>query len=402
MLSNRVVITGLGVLSVAGENISAFKQNIFSGTPLFRKPERHSPDFEVVVGELLPEFVPEKTSDLYDSMTGRLALAAARECVYDAVSRGSKKPDGMILGTSAGGQANNESFVFSLLSNKKLPEFDFHRHGVVASPTRMVAEELDICGPVMTLSTACTSSANAIAMGAEWIRRGRCSIVLVGGADDLCATTVCGFHSLLLTGAEPCRPFGEDRPGMTLGEGAAFLMLESMEEVNKQDRNYYGELLGYGLSVDAYHLTAPSEGGVGAQKAMKKALSRADLKVSDVHWINAHGTGTEMNDRSESQAINSLFGTRVPVSSLKGLLGHTLGGAGAIEAVVSLLALKSKRAPENYFSDKAAKDCPVSLVPKGGAELHGNAVVLSNSFGFGGSNCTLIFGEASSDRKIAQ
>lgn len=330
-------------------------------------------------------------------MAGRFALMAARECLDDSTIGAPDRGDGLILGTSTGGQRNNEDFVFTVKSGNRPPNHHFHRQGVVAAPARLVARELNIQGPVSTISTACTSSANAIALGALWIRQKRCRRVFVGGSDDLCMTTLAGFHTLMLTGEHPCRPFAENRPGMTLGEGSAFLLLESGDEVEREGRTAHAELRGWGLSADAYHLTAPREGGLGAIAAMGMALDQAGLETSDVHWINAHGTGTELNDAMESQAINTLFGEHVPVSSNKGLFGHALGAAGVLEAVVSILAIRHRLAPPNFRNAIAGPDCPIRLVPADGLALPAHPTVLSNSFGFGGSNCALIFGDCSGE-----
>ncbi|MBN2382827.1 beta-ketoacyl-[acyl-carrier-protein] synthase family protein [bacterium] len=386
-----VVITGLGCISVAGKNVSELKQILFHPRPLFTKPERVSLAFDIVAGEIPADWYAGELNTAYDTIAGRMSLLAARECLADAHSRGAGEPEALIVGSSAAGQEHNEKFVFGLLGNGPVPDHDFHKRGVVATSTRLLAQQLDIRGGLLTISTACTSSANSLALGAAWIETGRYDRVLVGGCDDICATTLSGFHALFLTGALPCRPFGQDRPGMTLGDGAAFLMLEAAECCLSAGRTWHAELVGYGLSVDAHHLTAPSEGGSGAVRAMKQALDKAGLRPEAINWINAHGTGTELNDRSESEAIHSLFPEATPVSSNKGLFGHTLGAAGALEAIVTIIALQSGRAPENYFQEIPGPDCPIRLVPPGGMVLPEQAHVLSNSFGFGGSNCSLLF-----------
>jgi 3-oxoacyl-(acyl-carrier-protein) synthase len=200
-----------------------------------------------------------------------------------------------------------------------------------------------------------------------------------------------GFHILKLTGAERARPFGQNRPGLSLGEGAAFLILEPKEKVSRENRRYYAELIGYGMTSDAYHMTAPSENGEGAVEVMKRSLEMAKLKPGEIDFINAHGTGTVMNDRTEATAIRSVFGENTPVASVKGLLGHTLGAAGAIEAVASIYSILKQKAFENFNSYQKGEDCDVNLVPRGGKTLKKAPVVLSNSFAFGGNNCTLIF-----------
>ncbi|MFC1853239.1 beta-ketoacyl-[acyl-carrier-protein] synthase family protein [candidate division CSSED10-310 bacterium] len=388
----RVVVTGLGALSVAGQTVFELERTLYQPQFLFTTPSRFTLDFDIIAGEIQESWISDPILSDLETVGGRMSLRAATESIEDALQSGGSPPQALILGTSAGGQVHNEQFVFAHHAQQELPLFNFHKQGVVAAPARYVAEGLNIEGSVMTISTACTSSANAIALGAMWIEQGRYERVLVGGCDDLCATTLAGFHSLLLTGGQPCRPFGQNRPGMTIGEGAAFLCLECLEKVRSSDRPYYGELLGYGLSADAYHITAPSEGGAGAILAMQKALHKADLEPQDINWVNAHGTGTTLNDQVESHAITTTFEFDVPVSSNKALFGHTLGAAGALEAIVSLIAIRQKRAPENYLVSEPGDDCQVNLVPPGGIDLPAHPVIMSNSFGFGGSNCTLIFG----------
>lgn len=393
-MPRKIIVKGLGAICAAGASSSDLEKLLFQPHSLFHAPKRFDLDIDVVVAETKEEWLKSVPYSANESMTGKLAYLAAKECLEDSQENGAKPPQACILGTSAGGQGNNESFFFSLLGKEKLHEFDFHKQGVVASPIRQLANSLDIKGEMLTISTACTSSAISIAIASQWIADGKYDSVLVGGADELCATTISGFHSLLLTTGEACKPFGPSRPGMTLGEGAGFLLLEvDNNSANSKKDNYWGEILGYGMSSDAYHLTAPSIGGAGAILTMKKALKKANLTPSQINWINAHGTGTDMNDRAEAEAINSIFGLSVPVSSNKGLFGHTLGGAGAIEAVVSFLSIKNKLAPENFFSYELGEDCNINIVPKNGIALTSNPKILSNSFGFGGSNCSLIFGK---------
>lgn len=268
----------------------------------------------------------------------------------------------------------------------------------MAAPTRLVARDLDLCGPVQTVSTACTSSANAIALAAAWIRSGLARRVLAGGGDALCHTTIASFRALELTGPEMCTPFGPNRPGLTLGEGAGFLMLERLDDVLAAGREPLAELLGAGIGSDAHHMTAPPEDGAGAELAMRRALADAGLEPSAVNHVNAHGTGTRLNDAAEATAVERVFGGNVPVMSCKGLLGHTLGGAGGLEAVAAVLAAGQRRAFENLGTDRPDRDCPVSLVGSGGLALPERTVVLSNSFAFGGNNCALLLGHVGGGR----
>ncbi|MDH5680287.1 MAG: beta-ketoacyl-[acyl-carrier-protein] synthase family protein [Spirochaetota bacterium] len=387
-----IAITGLGIVSSVASDINAFLRAIRDvRTPNFTKSIRIDLDIDIIVAEAADSCFTEPKNRLFDNPTSRLLLTAARECFNDFLQSGGQKPDALIVGTSTGGQKVCEDFVFSYMSGQNDISLNYRAQGTMASPTRLIASELEIEGRVNTVSTACTSSANAIALGCSMIDSGRASAVLTGGGDALCATTMSGFHILGLTGHKPCRPFGPNRPGMTLGDGAAFLMLEPLENVLADARPYYAEIMSYGYSSDAFSMTSPSENGEGAYNAMKSALIKAHIEPELVDYINAHGTGTIHNDRSEALAIQHLFGDK-KVSSLKGLLGHTLAGAGAIEAVASVLAVREMMAWENFNSYECDKDCPVNLVPEGGFEFKENPLVLSNSFAFGGNNCSLLFG----------
>lgn len=390
-MKKRIAITGIGAVTTAGLDVPALFRALQQGKRVFGKSERHDLAFDVTVGEVENSgFARHRHPDL-DSPTGQLCLTAARECQLDALHRGSGRPEGLALGTSTGGQSMNEQALFALQNGTPPSPFSYRRQGCMGAPSRLVGRDLDIQGPIQTISTACTSSANAIAVGAMWIENGRANRVLAGGGDALCYTTLSSFHILELTGPSPCTPFGENRPGMTLGEGAGFLMLEPMDTVLAEGREPLAELAGYGFSSDAHHMTAPPEDGRGAEMAIRRALASANMQPANVHHINAHGTGTRLNDAAEAAAISRLFAPELPVMSCKGLIGHTLGGAGGIEAVISVISLMHRQAFENLGAETPGADCPLKLVSKGGAPLADDAVVLSNSFAFGGNNCALIF-----------
>ncbi len=391
-----VAITGIGVTTSAGTN----RQDFFNALerpcqPSFNKTSLDHLDIDVLVGEADEEAFTKPVDPNFDSPTNRLCLTAGKECLDDYHNRGAEKGlDGLILGTSTAAQYCCEEFMFSALAGNT-PKAVNHRAIVAFGSTlRLLSSELNVRGRVLSISTACTSSGNAIAIGASLIQRGICKRVMVGGGDALCATTLSSFHILGLTGPNLCKPFGPNRPGMTLGDGAAFLVLEPLETVIEENRYYYTELLGYAMGSDAYSMTSPREKGEGAVEVMKLALEMANLTVQDIDFINAHGTGTLYNDRSEAIAINSLFGETTPVASLKGLVGHTLGGAGAVESVASIYSILNKKAWPNFNSYETDKDCSIRLVTENSLQLSNHPIILSNSFAFGGSNCCLIFGDA--------
>jgi 3-oxoacyl-[acyl-carrier-protein] synthase-1 len=315
-----------------------------------------------------------------------LSLNAARQAIDS--SGWSDKPalrSGCIQATTVGGMDYNERYYKSLLkgvNTELLTVLDS------ADSTEKVAEYFGIRHYVTTISTACSSSANAIMLGARLIRNNQLARVLVGGTDALTKFTLNGFHSLEILSPTGCRPFDSGRNGLTIGEGAAALVLES--EYTADPRRILCEISGYTNVNEAYHQTASSADGSGAWLAMTGALDVAALNANEIGYINAHGTGTEINDLSEGRAIDRLFDNALPsVSSTKAFTGHTLGAAGAVEAVFSVLALKDQVAwaglnITGYMPELRFK--PVSKVTHRPIRH-----VMSNSFGFGGNNTSLIF-----------
>lgn len=392
----KVVITGIGIVTSAGKDVKEFFEAMASPKfENFTNKPRIKLNIDISVYQADEEcFNIENADSDFEHPTGLICIKSARECIEDYTKKGGKtKPDALVLGTSTGGQYKSEEFLFSTLDpNSETKEINFLKQGGIFASTRAVANDINLEGKVITVSTACTSSANAIAMGASLIERGDHKCVIAGGGDALCATTMAGFHILKLTGLDRCTPFGQDRPGLSLGDGAGFLMLEDKDEVIKQNRKYYAEILGYGMNSDAYHMTAPSENGEGIISVVNQALEKAELTPNDIDFINAHGTGTQLNDKTEAYAIKQLFGD-IPTASVKGLVGHTLGGAGAVEAVATIYSILNNRAFENFGNDKAGDDCSdINLVPKGGLKIKDSPIIISNSFAFGGNNCSLIFG----------
>jgi len=249
--------------------------------------------------------------------------------------------------------------------------------------TDYVRRALGLEGPAMTVSTACSSSAKVFASAARYIEAGVVDAAVVGGVDSLCLTTMHGFTSLQLVSDEPCRPFDAARKGMSIGEAAGFALLENVQPQGIR-------LLGYGESSDAYHMSTPQPEGEGALGAMRQALSRAGLQPADIDYVNAHGTATPANDRAEDRALVRLFGKRVPVSSTKGFTGHTLGAAGILEAIVCFLTLEHGFVPATLNSS-AVEPGLESMILLENRPVRARRA-LSNSFGFGGSNCSLVFG----------
>ena len=292
---------------------------------------------------------------------------------------------GFISGTTVGGMSRTE-----LAYDKTIPGNIIDTHDCGESTNR-IASILGISGYSATISTACSSSANSIMLSARMIQNELLDKAIAGGTDSLSRFTLNGFNSLMILDKDHCKPFDAERRGINLGEGAAYLVLETEESLVKSNRKPLCELKGWANANDAYHQTASSPDGNGAYLAISKAITKSGLNPEDIDYINAHGTGTDNNDLSEGIAIERIFGNKVPpISSTKPLTGHTLGASGAIEAVLSVLAIKNKLIyPNLNFKTKIPE---LTFTPN--IELRTNAIVrnvLSNSFGFGGNNTSLIF-----------
>jgi 3-oxoacyl-[acyl-carrier-protein] synthase-1 len=335
--------------------------------------------------------VPSKLAG-FDCRNNRAAeLGLAQDGFVDAVEASKREHGadriGVFIGTSTAGILHTELAYRRRdpASGALPPDFDYRRTHNTFSAAEYVRERLGLKGPCAAISTACSSSAKAFASAARLMDAGLIDAAVVGGVDTLCLTTLYGFNSLELLSTEPCRPYDAERAGISIGEAAAFFLLE---------RAPRGEvaLLGFGESSDAHHMSSPHPEGLGAQRAMKEALDRAGISAGDVDYVNLHGTGTQSNDASEDRAVVTLFGDRVPVNSTKGMTGHTLGAAGAVEAVVSALAIEERLIP----ASPGTRAIDPELRARYERSARGERIdrVLSNSFGFGGSNCSLVFGRA--------
>ena len=375
MNSIRVFVTSLGIISPLGhcvpDTLDAIKKAIIGITPLtlFQTPTNQP----LPVGEIKQfpgtEEIPR---------THALALMAAKEALKNADGI----PDAIVIGVTTGGLPTTEE----LLKNNVLdPQcYKYHANGSVAE---YLARQLKCHGPVITVSTACSSSMVALKVALEMLRCNKAKRILVGGVDALCRLTYYGFHSLQLVDPIGARPFDRDRRGMTVAEGAAMLFLTASET---QPVNALAELLAVGLSCDAYHPAAPHPNGDGALKAMQNACTEAGISVSDIDYINLHGTGTIDNDLSEAKAIHSLFGKQPlpPLSSIKGACGHSLGAAGAMATAITVLSIAEGIIPAN--TGFHTPDPALNMHPVHEPVYKNITVALSNAFGFGGNNASLV------------
>ncbi len=333
----------------------------------------------------------------FDCRNNRLAELALRQdgfldSVGEATGRWGAKRIGVFIGTSTAGILQTELAyrVRDRITGALPAEFEYGATHNSFSAADYLRRRLQLRGPAVAVSCACASSAKVFGSARRMIEAGLIDAAVVGGVDSLCLTTLYGFRSLQLTSPLPCRPFDAARDGISIGEAAAFALLE--RPVDDMDRDTV-LLLGVGESSDAHHMSAPHPEGHGARRAMQAALAAATLDAGAIDYINLHGTGTPSNDRSESQAVTSVFGPTTPSSSTKGATGHALGAAGALEAVISALALQNGLLPGGVPTTRIDPTLTAHYLRENRrANL---SHVLSNSFGFGGANCSLVFGRAS-------
>lgn len=388
-LSTRIAVTGAGIICSIGRNKSEVWQSIVDARAGIAKLTRFP-------GETFPtDIAAEVERDLGVaakrlSRTDLLAVVAAREALEQA---GDVPLERAIVstGTSTGGLLEGEEYYFERRKRgrRRAPASRVLQQPTSA-PSDAVARVFNLGGGVVSNATACASAGAAIGIAADFLRSRHADVAIAGGSDALCRLTYSGFNVLQAVDPEPCSPFGATRKGITLGEGAGYLVLERWEDAVARGATIVAELTGYGASCDAHHPTAPVEDGRGAEAAMRGALGEARLAPAMVDYVNAHGTGTLLNDSAETKAIIAALGTGVPVSSSKSYFGHTLGASGAVEAVVTVLALQHQIAPPTLRLKAAADDCPLDYVADVPRPM-AMANALSNTFGFGGSNVSLAF-----------
>lgn len=317
------------------------------------------------------------------------------EAVRSAASRHGADRIGVFIGTSTSGILQTEiAYRRRDPRDGALPaDFDYRHTHNTFSVAEYVRARLGLRGPCAAISTACSSSAKAFASAARMMQAGAIDAAVVGGVDTLCLTTLYGFSSLELLSRSPCRPYDAERDGISIGEAAAFFLLERPPPERPSDAVW---LLGTGESSDAWHMSTPHPEGRGALAAMRAALAAAGLEPGAIDYVNLHGTGTRSNDASEDKAMTALFGTSVACNSTKGMTGHALGAAGAVEAMVCLLAIRDGRVPPSAGTRRVDPQLHARYDIEGGSRPVERA--MSNSFGFGGSNCSLVFGRASRPR----
>jgi 3-oxoacyl-[acyl-carrier-protein] synthase II len=404
MEESRVVITGLGTVNAIAKSAPEFSRALQAGRcGIGTVTVFDTAEFRTHTGGQLPAFAPrEMIPRAYSlkrmSRADCMAMAAAVEALDDAgllsAPERLRSAMGVVIGGGAGGMLECEAVYRDYLLGGRGVAYSRFASFCCASSADQIASQLGLRGPKTTFMTACSSGATAIGCGRDLIQTHMAPVVVCGGTEPLCRLTYAAFNALQAVDPEYCKPFDKNRQGLSLGEGAGIMVLEALPHARRRGARIYAELLGYGVSCDAYHMTAPDPEGAGAVLAMRRALEDAGVSADAVDYINAHGTATPANDSMETKAIKTVFGGRahqVPISSTKSMIGHTLGAAGAIEAVASVLAIHQRFIPPTIHRTTPDPQCDLDFVTEG-ARSADLGIVLSNSFAFGGNNTAVVFG----------
>lgn len=417
MARRRVVVTGMGVICPTGNSVAEAWRNAAKGVtgigPITRFDTSHLDNhFGGEVKNFDPiDFLGRREARRTDRVT-QMALYATEQALQDSgleISEANRYDIGVVVGTGIGGiatiYASTAAFlergaksVSPLLVPMMLPD----------APSGKISMTYNVRGPNFAISTACATGNNCIGEATEIIRSGRAQAVIAGSAEAaLEAITVASFNNMTAISrrndapARASRPFDIDRDGFVVAEGAAMLVLEDLEHAQARGAHIYAEILGYGHTSDAYHVTAPLENGEGAAEAIRRALSDASLDPQDIDYINAHGTSTPLNDVSETVAIKNALGEQayeIPISSTKSVTGHMMGAAGSTEAVFTIKAMQDNWIPPTVNLDNQDPACDLNYTPHEG-KSHDIQYAMSNSFGFGGHNAVLVLGRFSTNGK---
>lgn len=392
-----IVVSGLGVVSPYGAGVKSFWTGLVAGTCAIKPITLIDTEGfrSRIAAEVPAEAVAALGVSRRRSRADRLALAAAREALADAGLEGpARRRSALLIGAVGGGMLEGEDWYWAETRGRSSGSMRALRSILPLSHAETLGWRLGLTGPKETVVMACASGAASIALGADLVRAGVTPSALVGGVDALTHICFMGFNALKLLDPTPCRPFDRDRRGMSIGEAAAFLVIEDADHCRARGGRAHARLVGYGMTTDAYHVTAPHPEGEGMIHAMEQALADAGLAPSAVGYVNAHGTGTPQNDRAEALALRRVFGDGgVLVSSTKSLVGHTMAAAGSVEAAATILALQHGLLPPTANLEHVDPEMPFDCLP-GTARPADVGVALSNSFGFGGQNVSLLFEKA--------
>src|SRR5262245_12584057 len=389
-----IVVTGVGLVTSVGVGADATWEAMLAGREgVSEIPYFDTTAYKVHRGHVIRD-VPLATTP------HELACMAASEAVRDAgldIGRIGSERVGVVVGTLGG---DLKTFEAALRTAPQHKERAFTpavaRTYPLSSILAALADRLGTGGPHLVSVNACSSGNHALAAGCDLVRSGEVDAMVVGGVDVFAQTEFTYFHNLRSLAPDHCQPFDRNRRGLMIGEGAGMLVIEPLERAARRGAAVYAEVKGYGLSADGFHVTSPEPSGAGAIRAMQAALRAAALSPDDIDYVSAHGTGTPANDRAEAVALRAVFGdraSRLPVSSVKSMIGHSMGAASAIESVVCCLALRDGVVPPTINYETPDPDCPVDCVPNEARSLALRAV-MNNSFAFGGNNAVVVFTKA--------
>jgi 3-oxoacyl-[acyl-carrier-protein] synthase II len=403
-----VVVTGLGCISPLGNNVNKTWENLVNGVSAAGPVTRFdTTEYRTKIAAEIKDFDPReffgnKEARRMDRFA-QYGLIASQEAVENSnlvINDGNRDRIGAVIGSGIGGLATIQKQLDTLVNRgpSRVNPF-FIPMSLNDSVGASVAIQFGIRGPNFSIVTACATGTNAVGEAAEVIRRGQADVMLAGGSEaaiiESAFAGMCSMKAMTTRNEEPklaSRPFDKDRGGFLMGEGSAVLILESLEHAEARGANILAEVVGYGSTNDAFHITAPSEGGIGAIKCMEMALANANLKPEQIGYINAHGTSTQLNDKTETMAIKKVFGSLAydtPVSSTKSMVGHLMGASGALEAVFLVKVLQDSILPPTINYTTPDPDCDLDYVPNQSRKKE-TQYVMSNSFGFGGHNATII------------
>ena len=386
----RVVVTGLGAVTPLGLGVKAYWSGLASGTCALRPlTVIETESFRCRIGGEVPEAVG---GSWRRTRADRLAIAAADEALADAgLGEPERQGAALVVGAVGGGMLEAEAWYWAASRGRRARALPAVRSMLPCAHADTLAARFRLGGPRHTVVTACSSGAVALAEAAALIEAGVAETALAGGVDSITRICFMGFNALKLLDPAPCRPFDRDRRGMSIGEGAGFVVLEEETRARARGARVYAELAGYGMTTDAYHVTAPEPDGEGMARAIQAALAQAREEPAVVGYANAHGTGTPQNDRVEARALERVFGEGgLLVSSTKSMIGHTMAAAGSLEAIATVLALGHRVVPPTANLDIPDPEVHFDCVARVSRESAVDCAI-SNSFGFGGQNVTLLF-----------
>ena len=397
--NRRIVVTGIGAVSAYGWGVDSLRAGLMSGSTAIDVPTVFdtSEHRTHLAGEVPPVPRPVRSSVRdWDTLSeaDQFAVAAASEAIHQAGLKVLGRPYGVFFGGSTAGMLECEEWYSRLIGTRPgRPSLRLMASQQLNGPGDAVARHLQVIGPVQSFSSACASAGIALGAAIEALRSGVVEVAIAGGSDSLCQLTYGGFNSLRSVDADPCRPFRADRAGLSLGEGAGVLVLETLDHATHRHARPVAEMVGYGASCDAHHMTAPHPEGEGVLNALRTALADAGIEPFEVTFINSHGTGTIQNDSAECRAYQRLLGSyfpAVPVTATKASIGHVLGAAGALEAVSTVLALSNSIVHPTPGGQPADSALGIDLVVEKGRQLGDRSVALSTNLAFGGANVAVV------------